>query len=140
MSIITVLTGVNMLPWKIPQRAQQVIINDYLNKNSLFPDIIFSEGLFDEHFSRLTMMLEERKDIKIIVLTSIFQIPKSRSGIDIFKGLADAYEIRFALENVIVNNLANLNVVLNELVVARKLPVLENYNIEELHRLTRFRQ
>ena len=52
MSVITVQTGMNMNPWKIPQRAQQVIMNEHLNKNNIFPDIIFSAGIFSEHFSR----------------------------------------------------------------------------------------
>ena len=139
MSFITVLTGVDMKPWKIPQRVQQVLMNQYLSDKNIFPDIIYSAGIFTEHFSRLFMILDERPDVKNIVFTSIFQISKSESGIKIFKKLVSIYQLHFALENLIVTNLDELNVVIKELLISRKLPAIEDYNIESLHNLTKFR-
>ena len=58
MAIITIQTGINMLPWKIPQRAQQIIMDNYLSKNNKFANIKVSATIFSEHFSRLFMILK----------------------------------------------------------------------------------
>ena len=78
MNIITIQTGINMSPWKIPQRAQQIIMDNYLTKNNKFANTKASISIFSEHFSRLFMILKERKHLKVIVFTSIFQIPQTR--------------------------------------------------------------
>jgi len=138
MSIITVQTGINMYPWKIPQRAQQTIMNEYLRINKKSADTIFSAGIFNEHYSRLFMILDERENIQNIVFTTIFQIPKSKSGIDVFKTLTKNYTIYFALENVIVKNLDELNIIIKELSISRNKPIIQNYNIDELYKMNKF--
>tara|TARA_B110000008_G_C16730025_1_gene468318 strand:- start:138 stop:557 length:420 start_codon:yes stop_codon:yes gene_type:complete len=139
MSIITIQTGINMLPWKIPQRAQQIIMDNYLSKNNKFANIKVSATIFSEHFSRLFMILKERKNLKIIVFTSIFQIPRSKSGIKVFKTLIENYEIHFALENLIVNNPKKLDNIIEELIISRKIPIIKTYNIDKLYKLSKFK-
>lgn len=139
MSILTIQTGISMNPWKIPQRAQQIIMDNYLAKNKKSSNLKTSSGIFSEHFSRLFMILKERRNLKTIVFTSIFQIPKSKSGIKIFKTLVENYELHFALENLVVSNLAELNVIIEELNISRKIPTIKNYNINKLYKLSKFR-
>lgn len=139
MSILTLQTGISMNPWKIPQRAQQIIMDNYLAKNKKSANLKVSSSIFSEHFSRLFMILKERRYLKTIVFTSIFQIPKSKSGIKIFKTLVENYELHFALENLIVSNLAELNVIIEELNISRKIPTIKNYNINKLYKLSKFR-
>jgi len=139
MNIITIQTGINMSPWKIPQRAQQIIMDNYLTKNNKFANTKASISIFSEHFSRLFMILKERKHLKVIVFTSIFQIPKSKSGIKVFKTLVDNYELHFALENLAINSLKELNIVIEELTISRKIPVIKTYNIIKLYKLSKFR-
>ena len=139
MSILTIQTGISMNPWKIPQRAQQIIMDNYLAKNKKSANLKTSSSIFSEHFSRLFMILKERRNLKTIVFTSIFQIPKSKSGIKIFKTLVENYELHFALENLIVSNLAELNVIIEELNISRKIPTIKNYNINKLYKLSKFR-
>jgi sporadic carbohydrate cluster protein (TIGR04323 family) len=139
MSILTIQTGINMNPWKIPQRAQQILMDNYLAKNKKSSNLKTSSSIFSGHFSRLFMILKERRNLKTIVFTSIFQIPKSKSGIKIFKTLVEDYELHFALENLVVSNLAELNVIIEELNISRKIPTIKNYNINKLYKLSKFR-
>ena len=139
MSILTIQTGISMNPWKIPQRAQQIIMDNYLAKNKKSSNLKTSSSIFSGHFSRLFMILKERRNLKTIVFTSIFQIPKSKSGIKIFKTLVENYELHFALENLVVSNLAELNIIIEELNISRKIPTIKNYNINKLYKLSKFR-
>ncbi len=139
MSILTIQTGINMLPWKIPQRAQQIIMDNYLSKKNQFANIKTSATIFSEHFSRLFMILKERKNLKIIVFTSIFQIPRSKTGIKVFKTLIENYEIHFALENLILSNPKKLDAIIEELMISRKIPTIKTYNIDKLYKLSKFK-
>jgi sporadic carbohydrate cluster protein (TIGR04323 family) len=132
LSLLSVTTGIKFGPWRIPQRAQQIIMNEYLKKTGKLSDVMFPEGIFCGHFSRLRMVLEGEKDVTDLIFTSIFQIPENPSGIELFRGFAKKYKFHFALENIFIDKREDLDVVLDELQVARKLPVINNYSMADL--------
>jgi len=132
MRLLSVTTGIKFGPWRMPHRAQQVLINAYLKNNAKFPDVIFTEGTFYRHFSRLRMVLDDEKEVTDLAFTSIFQIPESQSGVKIFQDFAENYNIHFALENICIDKGEGLDVILNELKTSRKLPAIDNYSIKYL--------
>ena len=94
--------------------------------------IVVLAAIFNEHYSRLFMILDERDNIQDIVFTTIFQIPKSKSGIDVFKTLTKKYTIYFALQSLIVKDLDELNIIIKELSISRNKPIIQNYYLVSL--------
>jgi len=99
MSIIGILTGATFGPWRMPQRAQNMIMNQYAAKKDAQIEYVIAEGLFYHFYPRTRMALQFR-DISELFFTSAYQIPVEGDAADMFAETFKKKIIHFSLEGI----------------------------------------
>ena len=99
MTTATVTTDINIGPFKIPSNGQNMIMNNYVERNNLLVELIVPEPMMSNALATVQWIHKKRKLSKVI-LSSIHQLPMKLDRIDeLLKNMEDV-EFHFALEGI----------------------------------------
>ena len=99
MSVATVTTDIQIGPYKIPSNGQNMIMNNYVERNNLLVELIIPEPMMSNALATVQWIHKERKLSKVI-LSSIHQLPIKQDRIEeLLKNMEDV-EFHFALEGI----------------------------------------
>ena len=127
MTIATVTTDINIGPFKIPSNGQNMIMNNYANRNNLTVELVIPEPMMSNALATLQWLHEENKFTKII-LTSIHQLPKEKKRMDVFIDNMFDVEFHFALEGIYGKGKKFLLKVVEEVKIFDKAKYIESLN------------
>ena len=97
MTIATITTDINIGPFKIPANGQNMITNNYAQRNNLVVELAIPEPLKSNVLATVQWLHKERKLTKII-LSSIHQLPLKKSELEELINNMENVEFHFALE------------------------------------------
>ena len=99
MTTATITTDINIGPFKIPSNGQNMIMNNYAERNNLAVEIVIPEPLMSNAFATV-MWLHKEKKLSKVILSSIHQLPIKQNRIkELLKNMEDV-EFHFALEGI----------------------------------------
>ena len=99
MTIATVTTDINIGPFIIPSNGQNMIMNNYAERNKLAVEIVIPEPMKSNALATLQWIHQNNKISKVI-LSSIHQLPRNKKIINkLIKNMEDV-EFHFALEGI----------------------------------------
>jgi len=99
MTVATVTTDINIGPFKIPSNGQNMIMNNYAQRNNITVELVIPEPMMSKALATVQWIHKERKLTKVI-LSSIHQLPVEKNRIDeLLKNMEDV-EFNFALEGI----------------------------------------
>ena len=99
MTTATITTDINIGPFKIPSNGQNMIMNNYAERNNLAVEIVIPEPMMSNALALAQWLHKERKLSKVI-LSSIHQLPIKQDRIEeLLKNMEDV-EFHFALEGI----------------------------------------
>ena len=99
MTTAAIATDINIGPFKIPSNGQNMIMNNYAERNNLAVEIVIPEPMMSNALATVQWLHKERKLSKVI-LTSIHQLPIKQDRIkELLKNMEDV-EFHFALEGI----------------------------------------
>jgi sporadic carbohydrate cluster protein (TIGR04323 family) len=99
MTIATITTDINIGPFKIPANGQNMITNNYAQRNNLAVELAIPEPLKSNALATVQWLHKERKLSKII-LTSIHQLPIKKNELEELLDNMENVEFHFALEGI----------------------------------------
>ena len=99
MTIATITTDINIGPFKIPANGQNMITNNYAQRNNLAVELAIPEPLKSNALATVQWLHKERKLSKII-LTSIHQLPIKKNELEELIDNMENVEFHFALEGI----------------------------------------
>ena len=78
MTIATVTTDINIGPFKIPSNGQNMIMNNYAQRNDFIVQLVIPEPMMSNELATLNWLDEEFKFTKVI-LCSIHHLPNKKN-------------------------------------------------------------
>ena len=99
MSTATITTDMNIGPFKIPSNGQNMIMNNYAERNNLVVEVIIPEPLMSNALAT-TQWLHKDKKLNKAILCSIHQLPVDQDKIDELLNNMEDVEFHFALEGI----------------------------------------
>ena len=99
MSTATITTDINIGPFKIPSNGQNMIINNYAERNNLVVELVIPEPMMSNALATAQWLHKDNKLNKVI-LCSIHQLPKKEDRIDKLLNNMEDVEFHFALEGI----------------------------------------
>ena len=101
MTTAIVNTDINIGPFKIPSNGQNMIMNNYAERNDLSVEVIIPEPMMSNELATTKWVHNDKKLTKVI-LCSIHQLPTKKAGIDKLLNNMESVEFHFALEGICV--------------------------------------
>ena len=98
MAIAIVNTDINIGPFKIPSNGQNMIMNNYAERNNFSVEIIIPEPMMSNELAT-TQWLHDDKKLTKVILCSIHQLPTKKAAIDKLLKNMGGVEFHFALED-----------------------------------------
>ena len=99
MSTATITTDINIGPFKIPANGQNMIMNNYAERNNLVVEVIIPEPLMSNALATAQWLHSDKKFNKIILCSS-HQLPVKQDRIDKLLNNMEDVEFHFALEGI----------------------------------------
>ena len=99
MTTAIVNTDINIGPFKIPSNGQNMIMNNYAERNDLSVEEIIPEPMMSNELAT-TQWVHNNKKLTKVILCSIHQLPTKKAGIDKLLNNMDGVEFHFALEGI----------------------------------------
>ncbi len=99
MTTATITTDINIGPFKIPSNGQNMIMNNYAERNNLPVEIVIPEPMMSNALATVQWLHKERKLSKVI-LSSIHQLPTKQDRIEELLKNMENVEFHFALEGI----------------------------------------
>ena len=99
MAIAIVNTDINIGPFKIPSNGQNMIMNNYAERNDLSVEVIIPEPLMSNALAT-TQWLHKEKKLNKVILCTIHQLPVKQDRIDKLLNNMEDVEFHFALEGI----------------------------------------
>jgi len=99
MTTASVTTDINIGPFKIPSNGQNMIMNNYAQRNNLVVELAIPEPLMSNALVTVQWLHNERK-LSRIILCSIHQLPVSQDRIEKLLSNMEDVEFHFALEGI----------------------------------------
>ena len=99
MSTATITTDINIGPFKIPSNGQNMIMNNYAERNNLVVEAVIPEPMMSNALATAQWLHSDKKFNKII-LCSIHQLPVKQDNIDKLINNMEDVEFHFALEGI----------------------------------------
>ena len=122
MTVATVTTDINIGPFKIPSNGQNMIMNNYAQRNNITVELVIPEPMMSKALATVQWIHKERKLTKVI-LSSIHQLPVEKDRIDeLLKNTNQLKETQkknrieskqFSIEKNLENTLRVINEVIN---------------------------
>jgi|TARA_B100001057_G_C22870379_1_gene958558 sporadic carbohydrate cluster protein (TIGR04323 family) len=99
MTTASVTTDIHIGPFKIPSNGQNMIMNNYAQRNNLIIEFVIPEPMMSNALATVQWLHKENKFSKVI-LCSIHQLPKQKKRMnDLIKSMKNV-EFHFALEGI----------------------------------------
>lgn len=99
MTVASVTTDINIGPYKIPSNAQNMIMNNYAQRNNISIEIVVPEPIMSDQLAT-TQWLKKDFDITQIILCSIHQLPVNQDYLSkIIKNFSNT-TFHFAIEGI----------------------------------------
>ncbi len=99
MTIASVTTDMNFGPFKIPSNAQNMIMNNYAQRNKLSVEIVIPEPILSDQLAT-TIWLHKEFNFKKIILCSIHQLPQKKNHLNSLMNKMKNVEFYFAIEGL----------------------------------------
>ena len=99
MSTASITTDINIGPFKIPSNGQNMIMNNYAERNNLVVELLIPEPMMSNTLGTTQWLHNDRKLNKVI-LCSIHQLPDKQDRIDNLLKNMEGVEFHFALEGI----------------------------------------
>jgi len=99
MTVATITTDINIGPFIIPSNGQNMIMNNYAERNNLAVEIVVPEPMKSNSLATLQWIHQENKITKVI-LSSIHQLPRNKNAINKLLQNMENVEFHFALEGI----------------------------------------
>ena len=99
MTIATITTDINIGPFKIPSNGQNMIMNNYAQRNNIIVELVIPEPMMSQALATVQWIHKERKLTKVI-LSSIHQLPIEKDRINELLMNMEGVEFHFALEGI----------------------------------------
>ena len=99
MTIAIINTDMNIGPFKIPGNAQNMILNNYAERNKISVEEIIPEPFMSNSLAT-TQWVHQKKSLKIVILCSIHQLPQNKKRIEDLINSMQEVEFHFVLESV----------------------------------------
>tara|TARA_Y100001970_G_scaffold294347_1_gene451161 strand:- start:19845 stop:20273 length:429 start_codon:yes stop_codon:yes gene_type:complete len=99
MTIAIINTDMNIGPFKIPGNGQNMILNNYAERNNIVVEEIIPEP-FMSNALVTTQWTHKKKKLKKVILCSIHQLPQRQNRIDDLINNMEDVEFHFALEAI----------------------------------------
>ena len=99
MSTAMISTDVNIGPFKIPQNGQNMIMNNYAERNNFSIEVNIPEPMMSNSLAT-TQWVHNNKKLTKVVLCSIHQLPTKQATIDKLLNNMEDVEFHFALEGI----------------------------------------
>ncbi len=113
MTVATITTDVNIGPFKIPSNGQNMIMNNYAERNNLVVELVIPEPMMSNALETVQWLNKENKLSKVI-LCSFHQLPQEESRIEKLLNNMENVEFHFALEGISGKGKKFLNDSINE--------------------------
>ena len=99
MTIAIINTDMNIGPFKIPSNGQNMILNNYADRNKILVEEIIPEPFMSNALAT-TQWVHKKKKLKKVILCSIHQLPQKQKRIEDLINTMDDVEFHFALESI----------------------------------------
>ena len=99
MTTAIINTDMNIGPFKIPGNGQNMILNNYAERNKIVVEEIIPEPFMSNALAT-TQWVHKKKKLKKVILCSIHQLPQQQKRIDDLINTMDDVEFHFALESI----------------------------------------
>ena len=99
MTIAIINTDMNIGPFKIPGNGQNMILNNYAERNKIIVEEIIPEPFMSNALAT-TQWVHKKKKLKKVILCSIHQLPQKQKRIKDLINTMDDVEFHFALESI----------------------------------------
>ena len=99
MTTAIINTDMNIGPFKIPGNGQNMILNNYAERNKIIVEEIIPEPLMSNALAT-TQWVHKKKKLKKVILCSIHQLPQKQKRIEDLINTMDDVEFHFALESI----------------------------------------
>ena len=99
MTIAIINTDMNIGPFKIPGNGQNMILNNYAERNKIVVEEIIPEPFMSNALAT-TQWVHKKKKLKKVILCSIHQLPQDQNRINDLLNSMENVEFHFALENI----------------------------------------
>lgn len=123
MKTIGVISGIEIGRWRMPQKAQTCLVQQYASQSGFSIDIIFSDYVFSKDFSYIIYTIKSLS-IERAVFVSAYQLPKAPEQARRAMAEMDHLTVCFALEDMIVAPQQPYDGLLQELAIFRSIPSL----------------
>ena len=92
-------TDMNIGPFKIPGNGQNMILNNYAERNKIIVEEIIPEPFLSNALAT-TQWVHKKKKLKKVILCSIHQLPQKLNRIEDLINTMEDVEFHFALEGI----------------------------------------
>ena len=99
MTTAIINTDMNIGPFKIPGNGQNMILNNYAERNKIIVGEIIPEPFMSNALAT-TQWVHKKKKLKKVILCSIHQLPQKQKRIEDLINAMDDVEFHFALESM----------------------------------------
>ena len=99
MTTAIINTDMNIGPFKIPGNGQNMILNNYADRNKITVEEIIPEPFMSNALAT-TQWVHKKKKLKKVILCSIHQLPQKQKRIEDLINTMDDVEFHFALESI----------------------------------------
>tara|TARA_B100000900_G_scaffold356018_1_gene325539 strand:+ start:551 stop:982 length:432 start_codon:yes stop_codon:yes gene_type:complete len=99
MTTASVTTDINIGPFKIPSNGQNMIMNNYAQRNNLIIEFVIPEPMMSNALATVQWLHKQNK-FNNVILCSIHQLPKQKKRIDNLVKSMKNVEFHFALEGI----------------------------------------
>ena len=99
MTIASVTTDINIGPFKIPSNGQNMIMNNYAQRNNLVVELAIPEPMMSNALATAQWVNNDR-GLSRIILCSIHQLPVELDKIEKLLSNMEGVEFHFALEGI----------------------------------------
>ena len=128
MTIAIINTDMNIGPFKIPGNGQNMITNNYAERNNFKVEEIIPEP-FKSNLLATTQWVNKKKNLKIVILCSIHQLPSKKKGIENLINNMKNVEFHFALEGISGKGKKFLLNCIQEAKIFKNAKILDSQNI-----------
>ena len=125
MTVATITTDINIGPFKIPSNGQNMIMNNYAQRNNIIVELVIPEPMMSQALATVQWIHKERKLTKVI-LSSIHQLPTEEDRINELLMNMEGVEFHFALEGINGKGESFLNDVIKEAKIFMKSENIES--------------
>ena len=99
MTTAIINTDMNIGPFKIPGNGQNMILNNYAERNNIIVEEIIPEPFMSNALAT-TQWVHKKKKLKKVILCSIHQLPQKQNRIEDLLNTMENVEFHFALESI----------------------------------------